>query len=133
MKTITSFKGIIFTGAASLVLLLSACSKSSPDVVLPTLSTSAATNITSNSALLGGNVTTLGNQDIQMRGVVIATNANPQYGSDASVSASGSGLGPYTCPSGTFLTPNTVYHIRAFIVTPAGVAYGNDLSFTTLP
>jgi hypothetical protein len=134
MKTITSVKGIISTCVLSSVLLLTACSKNISDpAVQPTLTTSAATSITSSGAVLGGNVTSLGNQNIQIRGVVVATNANPITTADISFYASGSGLGPYTCPLVTTLAPNTLYHMRAFIQTDSGVSYGNDLTFTTLP
>jgi len=135
MKTITSFKGIISTCTVSLVLLLTACSKGgdpTPAQVQPTITTNAATSISSTSASLGGNVTSLGNQNIQARGFVMATSANPTM-SDLIELASGSGLGPYTIASTRTLVPNTLYHVRAFIQTDTGVTYGNDITFTTLP
>jgi hypothetical protein len=135
MKTITSIKGIIFTCALSSVLLLTACSKgndAAPAAVQPTVTTTAPTSITRTGAVYGGNVTSLGNQNIQARGVAIATNANPTL-NDISELASGSGLGPYTTNTTRTLSPNTLYHVRAFVQTDSGPAFGNDLTFTTLP
>ena len=132
MKTITSIKGIIATCTLSLVLLLTACSKSDPDVQ-PTLTTTAATSITSNGAVLGGNVTSAGNQGIQNLGVVIGTSADPVLTANLTVFATGNSTGPFTCPPVTTLAPNTLYHARAFAQTNTGIAYGNDITFTTLP
>lgn len=133
MKTITSIKGIISTCVLSSVLLLTACSKGSDDAaVQPAVTTNAATGITSTSAALGGNVTSLGNQNIQSRGVVIATNSNPTL-NDLFETAGGSGLGPYTVAPTVILAHNTLYHVRAFTQTNTAVVYGNDVTFTTLP
>lgn len=136
MKTSISLKTILLNGLLGSVILLSACSKSkddpAPAPVEPTLTTSAATSITSTTAVLAGNVTSLGNQTITFRGAVFATNSNPTT-SDNFVSASGSGLGPYTTEMARFLIPNTTYHFRAVIQTTTGITYGNDLTFKTLP
>lgn len=134
MKTITSFNAIIFSSVLSSVLLLTACSKNNdPDRVQPTVTNTTITSVTRTGAVFGGTVTALGNQNIQVRGAVVATNSNPIINSDLSVVASGSGLGPYTCPAVTTLLPNTLYHVRAFVQTDTGVSYGDDATFSTLP
>ena len=98
-------------------------------IVLPTLTTSAVTQITETSAVAGGNVTSDGNASVTDRGVVYSTNQNPTT-ADTKVSG-GSGTGSFTCNL-TDLQPNTTYYVRAYAVNSAGVAYGEEVTFTTL-
>ena len=44
----------------------------------------------------------------------------------------GSGTGTYTS-SLTGLTANTLYYVRAYATNSVGTAYGNQVTFTTLP
>lgn len=135
---------IIFCFSLS-VFISSGCSNKSdnpaPNVTPPSLTTNSATNITAFNATLGGTVTSLGNNvTILGRGVCVHTNANPTI-SDPSQSTGGSGLGPYSLtfppPAGTNLTPNTTYHVRAYINystinSSSEFVYGNDVTFKTL-
>jgi hypothetical protein len=124
-----------FTCILSLVLLLQACTKpGNPDnnTVQPIVTTTAPTAITSVGATFGGNITSLGNQFINSRGVCISTNANPT-GNDIVEITGGSGTGPYTLVNTMHtLNYNTLYHVRAFVQTSTATVYGNDLTFTTL-
>ncbi|HEX2630332.1 MAG TPA: hypothetical protein VHM26_14995 [Chitinophagaceae bacterium] len=100
-----------------------------PTVVLATLTTEAATNLTASDARLNGTMVNTGGGTIANRGFCWALNANPTLSDNFKV-ASGSGLGSYFADI-TNLTPNTIYHVRAYAANDAGIAYGNDIVFTT--
>ena len=102
--------------------------KAKPTIVLPSVSTAEITQITNNSAVAGGNVTSDGNASVTERGVCIATVSNPTT-SNTKVTA-GSGTGSFTCNL-TGLQANTTYYVRAYAVNSKGTAYGEQVSFTT--
>ncbi len=92
------------------------------------LSTSAVTNITSNSAQSGGNITDDGGAPITARGVCWSTAPNPTIASNKT--NNGSGTGSFTSNL-TGLNPNTTYYVRAYSISSEEVAYGNQFSFAT--
>lgn len=96
--------------------------------VAPSLTTSDATEITSTSAKLGGNVTDNGGADVTERGVVWSTTQNPTIYDYKQVS--GSGLGGFA-ETITGLSIATTYYVRAYATNEAGTAYGNQIIFST--
>ena len=98
-------------------------------VNLSTVTTDAASEITSNSATCGGNVTYDGNTTVTARGVCWSTSQSPTV-ADAHTE-DGSGTGAFTS-SITGLEPNTTYYVRAYATNSAGTAYGEEVSFTTV-
>lgn len=99
-------------------------------VVLPTVTTSSATNITQTTATVGGSVTSDGGATVTERGVCYSTNQNPTV--DNSKVQSGSGAGSYTVNL-TGLSVNTSYYARAYAKNSQGVNYGSQTTFKTLP
>lgn len=103
--------------------------------VIPTVTTAAATSITATTANSGGNVTADGGGVVTRRGLIYSTgtitDTNSTSGGGKIIAGTG-GTGVYTI-SLTGLSAAFTYHIRAFAVNTAGVAYGSDLTFTTLP
>jgi starch-binding outer membrane protein SusE/F len=98
-------------------------------VDLPTVTTTAISNITKTSASSGGNVTYDGGGTITERGIVWGTSANPTTANNVIIT--GSGTGAFTTPiSG--LSVFTTYHVRAYAKNSAGTAYGNNIEFKTL-
>ena len=95
---------------------------------MPTVITSQVTNISQNSAMGGGNVTSDGGATVTSRGICWSTNHNPTL-SDNHASG-GAGTGIYTVNM-TGLTANTTYYVRAFATNNAGTAYGEEVNFTT--
>ena len=95
---------------------------------LPTVTTSAATNITYTSATIDGNVTADGGATITERGVVYSTSQNPTTSNSKVVG--GSGLGSFSC-SLSNLQDGTTYYVRAFARNSKGTAYGNQIVFAT--
>jgi uncharacterized protein (TIGR02145 family) len=97
-------------------------------VVIPTVTTTAITNIARTTASSGGNVTSAGNGVVSARGVCWATTQNPTI--VGSKTTDGSGTGVFT--SGlTMLAANTTYYVRAWASNTAGTGYGTQVSFTT--
>jgi uncharacterized protein (TIGR02145 family) len=120
----------VFLVAISLILgivLIDSCKK---DPVIPTLTTTAVTNITINSVTSGGSITKDGGAAVTSRGVCWSTSADPTV--SGSYTTDDRGIGSFVSNI-TGLTPNTLYHIRAYATNKAGTAYGNDISFTTTP
>ena len=96
--------------------------------ILSTVSTSSASDITSSSFKIGGNVTASGGADITERGVVWDTTEEPTI--DDNKKSSGEGLGEFTVTLSE-LTFATTYYVRAYAVNSAGVSYGNSVTVTT--
>ena len=99
------------------------------NVVLPTITTTAVSAITTNSAIIGATITSDGGAALSAWGVCWSTSANPTLANsflqhNVSTTIFGSAL------SG--LTQNTTYYVRAYATNSAGTAYGNEQSFTTL-
>ena len=96
---------------------------------LPTVQTSAPTNITTNSATVGGNVLSEGASNITERGVVWGLTANPTTADNKIIHAS-LGTGIYTSPLAG-LNSATTYHTRAYAINNEGTSYGaNEPLFT---
>ncbi|MDH6357835.1 M64 family metallopeptidase [Parabacteroides sp. PF5-9] len=111
----------------SLILFLLGCGKEdTPAPELPVLSTQQVSKVTSTSADVGGNITSVGLPTYTERGICIGSSPTP-IGKTA-ISGSGSGMFSTTISG---LTPNTQYYVRAYAVNAAGTAYGNEVSFTT--
>jgi hypothetical protein len=101
-------------------------------LAVPTVTTAAATSITSTSAVLGGNVTADGGGTVTDRGVVYSSsNQTPAIGgAGVTQNANNSGTGSFSEPI-TGLTASTTYYVRAYATNAAGTSYGTVSSFTT--
>ena len=99
-----------------------------PEIILPTVITAEVTEITTNSAQCGGEVTNDGGSEVTERGICWSTNENPTL--DNSHVAAGTGTGTFTAAM-SGLEANTTYHVRAYAVNEMGTAYGLDVEFTT--
>ena len=99
-----------------------------PPVFKPTATTSDVTNITTNSATVGGNISTDGGAPITERGVYWGTTPNPETtGTKIQI---GSGLGVFSSNL-TGLQSNTKYYVRTYSINSAGTSLGNEISFIT--
>ena len=96
---------------------------------MPTVVTSAVTEITENSALCGGTVTDEGSGAVTGRGVCWGTSHNPTI--NDSLTAEGSGIGSFTSNI-TELESSTTYYVRAYATNNVGTAYGQEIAFTTV-
>jgi len=100
--------------------------KTNVTLSIATLTTSTPTNITSNSATLGGNVTSDGNTAVTERGVCYSTSQNPTINNTKVIMGSGAGTFTITC---TGLLVDATYYVRAYAINSQGTAYGNQLNF----
>jgi len=96
---------------------------------LAIITTSEITNITSTSALSGGNIINDGGFNITARGVCWSTSQNPTI-SD-SHTTDGNGTGAFTSNMNN-LDDNTVYYVRAYATNSEGTSYGEQKTFKTL-
>jgi uncharacterized protein YycO len=97
---------------------------------MPTVTTTTPTGITSTSAVVGGNVISEGGFSVTTRGICWSTSVNPTISS--SHTNNGTGTGSYTSTI-TGLSPQTLYHVRAYATNSFGTSYGSDISFQTIP
>ncbi len=98
------------------------------DAVKPSLSTSSTSNITSNSATSGGNVSFDGDATVDAKGICWSTSPSPTL--NDSFTNDGSGEGAFVS-SITGLSPNTQYYVRAYATNWVGTSYGDEETFTT--
>jgi formylglycine-generating enzyme required for sulfatase activity len=97
-------------------------------VFAATLTTSAVTALTTNSATSGGNITSDGGAPVTARGVCWSTSPNPTTAN--SKTSDGTGTGSFTSNL-TALTENTTYYVRSYAINSQGTAYGTEVSFKT--
>ena len=95
----------------------------------PTVTTAPVTEITSHSAMSGGEVLQDGGSAVITKGLCWNTKPYPTV-NDSHIAA-GSGLGSFVSAL-TGLTYGTTYYVRAYAENGMGVSYGNEQSFTTV-
>ena len=123
------FKVIIPAIIAGILLIATFSCKKEVLKVIPILSTSAASNVTSTTAIAGGTISSDGNSVISDRGFCWSTNQSPTTSDN--LTSDGYGTGSYTS-SITGLSPGITYYGRAFATNSIGTAYGNQITFTTI-
>ena len=97
-------------------------------ITLPTVSTSAANDISYTSATVGGNISNDGGANVIERGVVYSTSKEPTTSNNKV--KNGSGIGSFSCNLSN-LQDGVTYYVRAYAMNKKGVAYGEEKSFTT--
>ena len=106
------------------VLIINFCKKEE----VPTLTTSAITNITGTSATSGGTIISEGSRKVISRGVCWGTGIDPTISDNKTTDSAGTGSFT-SIISG--LKGATKYYIRAYATNSVGTAYGNEISFAT--
>ncbi|MCF7796925.1 MAG: FG-GAP-like repeat-containing protein [Lentisphaeria bacterium] len=99
---------------------------------LPTVTTQAVSDIGITTATGNGNITDLGVPDPTQHGICWSTSSTPTVADDTTASGTVLATGVFTSAL-TGLISNTTYYVRAYATNTAGTAYGNEVSFTTLP
>ncbi len=97
--------------------------------VPPTVSTVSVSGIQVSSANSGGNVSSTGGAAVTQRGVCWSIAPNPTIADNNT--NDGGGTGPFTSNI-QGLQIGTTYYVRAYATNIAGIAYGNQVQFTTL-
>jgi exo-beta-1,3-glucanase (GH17 family) len=122
MKRYYSIAGFILITLS--IFLIHSCKKEE----VPTLTTSAITNITGTSATSGGTITSEGSKTIIARGVCWGTGIDPTIADNKTTDGTGAGSFMSNISG---LTGAKVYYIRAYATNSVGTAYGNMISFVT--
>ena len=123
-------KSILYLSLILLALSTVYNCKKEPLKVAPTVTINAITDITSQSASSGGNVTSDGGATVTARGICFSsTNLTPTI-SDGNIS-NGGGLGSFTSLI-TGLSAGTTYYVIAYATNSIGTSYSSVLSFKTL-
>jgi hypothetical protein len=92
------------------------------------ITTNVVTGITPTTAVSGGIIEDTGDSPITKKGVCWSTDANPTTADNCT----DDGTGPDDYVSNiTGLNQSTTYYVRAYAVNEAGIAYGNQRTFTT--
>ena len=92
------------------------------------VTTMEPTNITAVSAVVGGIVSIDEGNHIFTRGICWGTEPNPNIDGDQLTGDAVSGSQSFMLEE---LMYNTIYYVRAYVVTDYGLFYGEELSFTT--
>jgi len=111
-----------------LVLLMIGCEKEEATISIPTISSLTITEITHNTALSGGTITTDGGSTINSKGVCWSKTTPPSI-SDFKT-ANGSGSSDFSSNLSD-LSPATTYYLSAYAINSEGIAYGQVLTFKT--
>ena len=98
-------------------------------VDLPVVTTTAVSGIAKTTAVSGGAVTYDGGGTVTARGLAWSTSANPTIA--GTKIDGGTGLGAFVSNLSGLLK-FTTYHVRAYATNSNGIAYGDDIQFTTL-
>lgn len=101
-----------------------------PGSTLPVVSTGTFSNVSYRSCEVSGEVTNTGNEMVVARGFCYGTNPSPTFSGKFIQSGNGSGTFNAALES---LSPATTYYARAFATNIVGTAYGDEISFATLP
>ena len=119
-----SNRGVSRTHQSKIVGLSVRCVKDAESTAqVPQINTLLPENITTSSAMLGGEISLDGGSAILTRGFVWGTDENPTLALNGGLVEKGSGLGVFT-ETITGLTPGTTYWARAFATNSEGTAYG---------
>lgn len=95
---------------------------------IPVLTTTGINTFDTNSATMGGNVTSDGGKVVNDRGIVWSTSTAPTIASNKI--AIGSGTGTFS-QSVSALPSGTRIFVRAYATNAIGTAYGNEIDFYT--
>jgi len=135
MKNHVTVKLLLMFLILTSITLLQFCSKKddntplSPTASLPTLATSAISEVTVTTAVSGGNVTSDGNAIVTTRGVCWSNTQNPTISN--SNTSNGTGKGSFISNL-TGLIGSTTYYVRAYATNSKGTAYGIQKEFVTI-
>lgn len=113
---------------ASLAILMFGCIKPIDNVV-PIVTLTEVTDITTSAAKSGGEITFDGGAKITNRGVCWSINQNPTILDSKTSIETGSNV--FTS-SITGLAPGVTYNIRAYATSASGTGYSASLTFTTM-
>jgi len=127
---VQSYNGNIAVGGGGATTVNAAATGAGVNSV-PTVTTGAASAITTTSATLAGTIPVNGCSAVTAYGVEYSTTAGFPNGTGTAVPSTNlSGINFSSNAAG--LTPGTVYYYHAYATNAGGTGYGNEQTFTTL-
>lgn len=121
---------LLFSLSIALIALSTVTScKKEVDSTLPTITTTALSEITDTSATTGGSITNNGGSDITSSGVCWSTSENPTINNSTTIE---------NAVSGDFISKikglkgGVNYYVRAYATNSVGTGYGNSVTLTTI-
>lgn len=102
------------------------------NATVPSVETSAVSEISSFTAIIGGDVVADGGSPVTHKGIAWSTVAGIDVDTNEGIfynAVADTGAFVYELSS---LTPQTTFYVRAFAANNQGIAYGDEISFTTL-
>lgn len=114
----------------AILLLFLGCTEEEVEDKLTIVVSSDITEITSNSAVSGGEIIKDGGDALIERGVCWSLQPNPTIDNFRTID--GSGIGLFTSNI-TGLTESTKYYLRAYAKNSTGITYSTEKAFTTMP
>jgi len=94
----------------------------------PLVKTQTVLDTTVNSAMILGDITSLGDTDPSQHGVCWNTSGDPDINDDKTMEGSADSAGLFTSEM-TSLSHNTQYYVKAYATNTAGTTYGEEISF----
>ncbi|MEI7595082.1 MAG: DUF1566 domain-containing protein [Bacteroidota bacterium] len=116
-------------GEAEQVLTVSSSNIPVWTAILPTLTTTIASYVTSTTATSGGTITKNGGSAITTSGVCWSTEPNPTINKNKTTETATSGA---FVSAITNLSLGKKYYVRAYATNSVGTAYGNEISFVAV-
>jgi len=110
------------------ILSFTSCLKDKSEL-LPVVTTTIASEITENSAVSGGTISSDAGTSVTTRGVCWSITQNPTISNNKTTD--GSDIGSFTSNI-TGLTAGTTYYVRAYATNSTGTGYGTSIKLTTL-
>jgi hypothetical protein len=99
---------------------------------LPSVTTQPLTSVSATSVTANGTVTDEGGSTVSDRGFIYSTQSFPTIGDGGTISYEGNGAGSFSSLiTFEWMPPGTTYYLRAYAINDVGVAYGNQVTFTT--
>ena len=98
---------------------------------IPVVTTNSITDITTTTAMCGGNITDLGIPSPTAHGLCWSTSNQPSISDSRSNEGATNVSGKFTSKI-TGLKPGTTYYVRAYVTNDVGTVYGSVMSFMTL-
>ncbi len=96
---------------------------------VPSLVTNSVSLVSYSTAQVQAQITNLYSYTLTSKGICVSTQSNPTV---ANIVFSNSSVGLDVSADLTSLSPGTVYYVRSFVNYSSGIAYGNQLTLTTL-
>ncbi|MEI6696278.1 MAG: hypothetical protein WCO13_09425 [Bacteroidota bacterium] len=128
---VQSYNGSISVGGGGAATVTTSVTASGVNTS-PTISTPTSASVSNTSAVLGGNISSIGCSNVTERGIYYSISNGFADGEGTKVAETGSFATATFTISVSTLTPTTTYYYKAFATNSGGIVYTSQASFSTL-